>query len=394
MTAQLRRFAPLVVLAVAGVLSVVLLETRPKASRNRAVREARLVEVAPVRLESRPATVEAMGTVGPAREVLLRPRVAGEVIELAPELIPGGRFKRGDLLLRLDPRDYELTVQQRVTELAEAEAGLVIERGSQDVARREYELLGETVDDAERRLILREPQLQTAQAQVERAKAALAEARLALERTTVRAPFDAIVSARNVEIGTQVDPSTTLATLVGTDAYWVEVSVPVAKLRWLDIPHGNGDLGSAASVADPTAWGRGVTRPGRVIKLLGGVEDEGRMARVLVAVDDPLNLAPPDPAAPLLLLGSFVRVAFAGRALEQVAVLERKLLHEGDHVWLMDAEDRLEIRPVTVAFRGEDEVLISEGLVAGERIVTSALAAPVAGMPLKLQGSEDEPGDG
>jgi RND family efflux transporter MFP subunit len=394
MTAQLRRFAPLVVLAVAGLLSLLLLETRPKASRNPAVREARLVEVVPVRLESRPATVEAMGTVEPAREVLLRPRVAGEVIELAPELIPGGRFKSGDVLLRIDPRDYELIVQQRVTALAEAEAALVIERGSQDVAKREYELLGETVDDAERRLILREPQLKTAQAQVERAKAALAEARLALERTIVRAPFDAIVSARNIEIGTQVDPATTLVTLVGTDAYWVEVSVPVAKLRWLDIPRGNGDLGSAAAVSDPTAWGRGVTRSGKVIKLLGGVEDEGRMARVLVAVDDPLNIAHPEQPTPMLLLGSFVRVAFAGRALEQVAVLERKLLHEGDHVWLMDAEDRLEIRPVTVAFRGEDEVLISEGLAAGERLVTSSLAAPVAGMPLKLAGAEDEPKDG
>jgi len=379
-----RRLAPLAVLAAGGLLSLLLLESRPKAARQRPVPEARLVEVATVHVESRPTVVQAMGGVQPAREVALRPQVAGIVVERAEDFVPGGRMPAGAMLVRIDPRDYELAVEQRESELSEAEAALAIERGSQAVARREYELLGETIEHGERGLVLREPQLRTARARVERAKAVLAEAELALERTTVRAPFDATVRERTVDVGAHVDAASTLGTLVGTDEYWIEAAVPVGKLRWLQVPRDGAAAGSPVRIYDEAAWGPAVTRTGRVIELLSGVEDEGRMARLLIAVDDPLGIAAGGDPPPLLLLGAFVRVEIEGRQVEAVAVLARGALHPDDRVWIMDADDRLEIRPVTVAFRGRDEVLITAGLAAGDRVVTSDLTTPVAGMPLRV----------
>jgi RND family efflux transporter MFP subunit len=384
-----RRLAPVVVLAVGAALSLLLLESPPKAARQRPAPEARVVEVAVVRFESRPTVVEAMGSVRPAREVVLRSQVAGAIVERAAGFEPGGRVAAGTVLLRIDPRDYELAVQQRRSELSEAEAALAIERGSQDVARREYELLGEVVADGERGLVLREPQLRTARAGIARAQAALAEAELALERTTVRAPFDATVRERSVDVGAQVDPASTLGTLVGTELYWVEAAVPVRKLRWLRLPRDGAGGGSAVRIYDDAAWDPGVSRAGTVVELLSAVEDEGRMARLLIAVDDPLGRAAGAAPTPLLLLGAFVRAEIEGRRVEQVAVLDRRAVHEGDRVWIMDGDDRLEIRPVTVVFRGRNEVLVSDGLAEGERVITSSLAAPVASMPLRLAAGAD-----
>jgi RND family efflux transporter MFP subunit len=371
-----------VVLLTGVAVSAYLIRTPPRAARVVPERQARLVDVVTVRLDSQPTLVAAMGTVGAARRIELRPQVSGEVVEVGGELVPGGRFAAGDVILRIDPSNYELAVRQRASELAEAEAALAIERGNQEVARREYELLGETILEGEEDLVLRQPQLRSAQARVASAGAALAAARLDLERTTVRAPFSALVEARFVELGAQVDPATVMASLVGTEEYWVEAAVPVSQLRWIEIP------GAAARVYDEAAWGADVWRRGRVDRLYGDLESEGRMARILVAVADPLGKRVEDRAAPLLLLNSYVRVEVEGRTLDDVAAIDRRLLRDGDRVWIMRDDGALEIRPVSVAFRGPDRVLVSAGLSDGERLVVTDLPAAVEGMPLRVV--EDE----
>jgi hypothetical protein len=118
-----------------------------------------------------------------------------------------------------------------------------------------------------------------------------------------------------------------------------------------------------------------------VVRALGDLEEEGRMARLLVSVDDPLGF---EVSAPPLLLGSFVRVEIDGTPLVDVAVLDAALLHDGKHVWVMNDSNELEIRAVTVAFRGRDQVFVSSGLSAGERVIRSGLSVPVAGMSLRL----------
>jgi RND family efflux transporter MFP subunit len=291
-------------------------------------------------------------------------------------------------MLRLDPRDHELAVRQRESALARARAALQLEQGNQSIARQEFEVLGESIRDEDRDLVLRKPQLDSALAEVAAAEAALGEARLALARATLRAPFDALVRTRSVELGARVAPGTPVAILVDTSAYWVELSLPVSQLRFVSLPAA-GAPGSPVKVFDPSAWGPGASRAGRVIRLLGDIEPEGRMARVLVEIPDPLALRPENAGKPALLVGSYVRGEIEGTALEGVVSLDRALLRDGDRVWVMNAKGELEIRPVEVAFRGSEHVLVSSGLAPGERIVVSELSAPVEGMPLRT--AEDEP---
>jgi multidrug efflux pump subunit AcrA (membrane-fusion protein) len=222
-------FFSVTALAVGAAVAVALIETSPDIQRKPPEREARLIEVDTVRFSSQNTVVHAMGTVVPAQEVVLQPRVAGEVLAVSHELEPGGRLQKGATLLQIDPSNYELAVRQRESDVAQAESELAIELGSQSIAKHEYELLGETIRDEDRALVLREPQLKKVKASLEMAKAALEQAQINLQRTSFKVPFNATVRSREVNLGTQVNTSTPLVTLTGSDVYWTEVTVPPVR---------------------------------------------------------------------------------------------------------------------------------------------------------------------
>jgi len=286
-------------------------------------------------------------------------------------------------LLRIDPRDYELAILQRESEVAQAQSTLRLEQGQQSIAKREFELLGDSLQTDDRDLVLRKPQLESVRAQLALAKASLEKARLDLQRSQVRAPFNAIVESAEVDVGARVTTANTLATLVGTDACWLEVSVPVRDLQWIGIPRGSDVMGSVVRISNPVAWGEEGWREGRVIRLAGDLEKEGRMARLIVEVDDPFTLKPENSGKPVLLMNSYVSVEIEGRQLDQVATIARTHLRDGDRLWIMGVDDALEIRKVDIVFRSHDQVLVADGVKAGERLVVTGLAAPVAGMPLR-----------
>ncbi len=386
----LRWLLPLVIVLGAAVIAMVLVATRPHARRARPAATARLVEVREVEFVARPVVVEANGTVGAAREVVLHPRVGGEVVGISERFLPGGVMAAGDTVLSIDPADYELALQQRESALAQARAAYDIELGQQDVAREEFEMLGESIAPEDRALVLRAPQLEQAAANLESARAAVEQARLNLERTRVAAPFNALVRTRDVVEGTQVGTNTQLGTLVGSDEYWIEVVVPVDRLQWIDIPAGNGGQGSPVRIYDDAAWGDGVWREGRVLELAADVESQGRLARLIVSVPDPLALDSGGEAAPRLLIGSYVRVEIVGSELPAAAALDREMLRDGDNVWVMNSAGKLEIRPVEVAYRGRETVLVTGGVAAGEKLIETDLAAAVAGMALRAEGEEPD----
>ncbi|MDD2389132.1 MAG: efflux RND transporter periplasmic adaptor subunit [Desulfobacterales bacterium] len=378
-----RGLLPLVVIAASVAVSLWLMETGPQAKSGPRTRNATLVSIRTVDYGPQQTVISGMGTVAAACSVELKPQVNGEIIELNGNLVPGGHFRKDEMLLKIDPTDYRLTVRELATDVAKVESDLQLEQGNQLIAQKEYNLLGETVSDQERALMLRRPQLENLRATLEAARAKLDQARVNLARTEIKAPFNAVVQSREVNQGTRVSESTVLATLVGTDAYWVEVSVTVSQLRWIRIPQTEKDPGSLVKIYDSAAWGDGVYRQGRVIRLEAGLEEQGRMARLLVQVEDPLSLQADSAGQPRMLIGAYVRVEIQGQAVPLAAAIEREFIRNGSSVWVMDAEGRLAIRPVKIAFRGMDRLLITGGIEPGERLVITDLAAPVEGMSLR-----------
>ena len=384
----LRLLLPVIVIIISASVAFWMMQSGPKAKPRAKTRNAVLVDVRPIELGPQTTTVSIMGTVKPQREVALKPRVSGEIIKVGDNLIPGGRFNKGEELLAIDPSDYQLVVRQLASEVARVESDMQVELGRQRVAQKEFELLGESVSEVEKTLMLREPQLENNRALLEGTRARLEQAQLDLKRTSVRSPFNAVVMSREVNLGTRVSPSTTLATLVGSDSYWVEAPIPASQLQWISISQEDSDSGSPVRIYDSVAWGPNRSRSGQLVGLTAMVEENGRMATLLAEIADPLSLQPTSSEQPKLLLGSYVRVEIEGKLLSKAAAIERDLIHNGEQLWIMDAEGRLDIRTVEIAFRGQDQVLVTGGVNHGEKLITTNLPSPVQGMTLRLKEAE------
>jgi RND family efflux transporter MFP subunit len=383
----LRKFLTVVlpVLVIAGgvAIALVLIRTSPRSTPRPPQRTARLVETLTVELGPQPTLIRAHGTVQPAREVTVYPRVGGEIVAISPNLIPGGRFEKGETLLTIDPIDFQLAVHQRQTDVSAAKADLALEMGQQTVAVHEYALLGETISDENRDLVLRQPQLAQAEAALASAEWALDLAELDLERTTVKAPFNAILRARNVNAGMQVTTVTALGTVTGSDDYWVELTVPVHQLKWIQVPRDGDDRGSLVRVWSQSSAVGDAYREGTVLRLLPDLEPNGRLARLLVLVRDPLALRPEHKGKPTLLLGDYVSAEIEGVGLPSAVALDRSFFRDGDQVWLMTPDRQLERRPVEVTFRSMDSLLVTSGLRTGEQVIMTDLPAAVEGMALR-----------
>tara|TARA_R110002072_G_scaffold157176_1_gene307751 strand:- start:5235 stop:6512 length:1278 start_codon:yes stop_codon:yes gene_type:complete len=374
---------PVLVLIIAAWIAYSYLQDSPTAKRVPPKHKAPLVETTTLERATHKVNIEAMGVVKPALQINLKPRVNGQIMEVSPEFIPGGYFKRDEVILKLDPADFELVVREAQANVDMARSALELEQGQQAIARKEFELLGKKVDENDDSLVLRKPQLAAAKAELDKAESTLQQSRLDLQRTVIRSPFNARIRSRDADLGLQVTSANSLAVLSGTDQYWIELTVPVNHLKWIKIPQNSSEPGSIVNIFDENAWGENTKRTGQVIRLAADLETEGRLARLLVAVDDPMSLLPENQSQPSLILGSFMHVQIEGINLPDSIAIDRKLLRDGDTIWVLNDADQLEIRQIKTTYEGVDYVLVTAGVTTEDRIITTYLSAAVAGMPLR-----------
>ncbi|MBD3626775.1 efflux RND transporter periplasmic adaptor subunit [Cyclobacterium sp.] len=371
---------------VAGSILVALIFfwTAPEAEMEGASKTtAMLVDVVQAEKGDFSPTVVATGIVQPATDISLSNQVGGEITRIAPQFLPGAYVNKGDLLLQINPADFENTLMLRKSDLALAESNYKVELGRQDVAQKDYELIGDELSVENRDLVLRKPQLEAAKANVAAAEAAVNQASLDLERAGIRAPFDAHILTRNVNLGSQIPPGSDLGRLVGIEEYWVVANVPLSKVNWLDIEENTDGLGAPVKIVHPAAWEPGQFRQGRVSRLVGALDNQTRLARVIIRVEDPLVRLKPDPEKPPLIIGTFVEVQIEARKLEDVTRLERQYIRPGNTVWVMQ-DGELQIKQVSILFEDQDYAYINEGLEDNAQVVATDLATVVDGSPLRL----------
>ena len=378
----------LVILGVGIGAASYLKNSAPRTKKRPPVKLSPIVLIQTVKPTSYQIIVTAMGTVIPALEVVLKSRVSGEIVEIHPEFTEGGFLKKDMRIIQIDPQDYELALARKRSTVTDAEYALKLELGHQAVAKREWELLnqGKAALDMEKELALRQPHLDKVRADLSAAEAELKVAMLDLERTHITLPFNAMVRSKSVDLGSQVTPQEPLAELVGTDAYRVQASLTVDRLEWIDVPVQTGDHGSKAQII----YGRGNECSGKVIRLLGDLAAEGRMARILVEVADPLGLNSSNQNRTPLLIGEYVRVKILGRKLDNVFQIPRTALKDNSSIWIVGENQTLEIREVRAVWRDADVVLLKDGLKPGERLIVSDLPPPVEGMTVRVDTLKSE----
>jgi len=376
---KLQPLGILIALGVAAAVAWILFKTAPKTEPEEKPRSITSVQVIELQPTSERTLVTSWGTVIPAQEITIRPQVSGQIIEQHKDLIPGGRLAKDDILLKIDPAEYQLNLVEREAELANAQFEYDLELGQQAIAKREWERLKKEIPDSDANpaLALRKPHLQKAAAMVTKAKNAIAQAQLDLERTTLPAPFNCMIVSESVDIGQLVDSGNDIVNLVGSDTFWIQASVQLSDLERIQVsknPHAEIRLDTGSN---RKPWN------GKVIRLLSDLERNRRLARILIEVEDPLGLKKPKNDQIPLLLGSYVRVDIEAGNLENVLKIPRAALREGNRIWLVKPDNRIRIADPDILWRQEETIFISNILQQGERLIVSDLRSALPEMEVR-----------
>ena len=371
---------PLLLLAAGGVAWSYFQATAPVLTRSAPKPQTTIIEAITAASGNTRPFIEAMGTVVASREVILKAQVSGMVESVSDRFVPGRIIEKGAKILSLDAADYEVELKKARSALANAKAALAIEQGAQNIAREELNLLSELTPGKTSKtdLALRKPQLEQAQADVISAEADLRQAKLNLSRCKVAAPFNAMITERSVNIGSYVGAQESLATIVGTDEFWVEAMVSLDKVSLIDLGYPGGCPVKVVSQGSGEAW------DGRVLEIKGALNETSRMAVVLIEIRNPLG-SPETPSTARLMIDDYVHVEITARELSNVIEIPRPALQEGSTVWI-NKNGALDIRPVSVVWKSVDKVYLKDGVAPGEQVVVSDLSTPVNGMPLTTAG--------
>lgn len=369
---------PLLIVVLALLAAAGLLATSPQLEPEAPAPIAPTVRVMIAEPESVQLLVHSQGTVEPRTESELIPEVAGRVAWMSPALVSGGVFEADEVLLRIEDEDYEAAVEQARASFAQAEAEAANARFEYQrrLSLQERNLVSQSdIEAADRRL-------KVAEAAWDGAASGLARAQRDLERTRIAAPFAGMVRSKSVDVGQFLARGTAVATLYATDA--VEVRLPLAdeQLAFLNLPLGmpvGFETDSAPVVTLEAVFaGQALSWEGQVVRTEGEIDPRSRMVHVVARVE---------PDARPIPIGLFVEATIAGNRVDGIVTLPRAALRDGNRVLVVDADNRLWFREVLpLRFYG-DQVLISGGLEAGERICLSPIQTVVEGMTVQIAGA-------
>jgi len=376
-----------------GVLGFALLMVlRPRPAQQETARRVPLVSTVPADVRSGNLTIRGRGTVRPRSEIILSPQVAGRVEWVAPTFASGGRFERGDLLLRIEAADYENAVEVAAATVAQRRVEVMQWEQERELAREEYERLRvrEGIDappdsGALGSLIFREPQLRAARAALRSAEARLDDARRALARTHITAPFDGAVRSKAVDVGQYVAPGQNLASLYATSE--VEIVVPLTdaeaalvEFLW-DVVAGDSRWRIPADVIAEFG-GRTYTWPAYVDRAEAALNPETRTVDVVVRVPDPFSRD--EQGRPPLLLGTYATVDIQGVAIDRYVVLPRVALRDGRAIWVVREDTLLAIEPATFIQERGGDVYVTANLRPGEPVVVTQMNVVTDGMTIRV----------
>ena len=372
---------PVVVIVASLGIAKMMINQREQPTRSEQDSVTPLVQVLTVKSHEVTPVLEAFGEVRAHREVQIQAQVSGITTVIDDRLIVGGIFKSGEELMRIQPIDFELAVDQREADLALARMQHELELGRQEVAKREWQLLGDKqpVEASRKRLALRVPQLRQAEIALTAAESALQRAQLDLDRTIIRSPFNASVLSENAEKGQLITATGNICRLVCTDDYYVITSLPQNMARHIRTLEDHG-IAVKARIHTP---GSGM-REGTVIRFLSDLESNSRMARVVVEVKDPLALEDANAGLEKLFLGSFVKLEIELPTLQDAIRVPRTYVRPGDTVWVWK-DEQLEIRNLAIRHRESEDLIITKGLVDGDQVITSSLPVVTPGMRVRRE---------
>ena len=372
-----------------GLGAKALVESYQPPEKQAVVVEPPLVRVMEARAEPLQLTIQAEGTVRPRTESEIVPEVSGKVTWVSDSLAVGGFFTKGDELMKIDRREYELAAVRARAAVAQAELRVATEEQEAEVARKEWEDLGEGRPTP---LVLREPQLAQARAELASAQAALEQAEYDLERTVVYAPYNGRIRRKQVDVGQYVQRGQSVANVYSTDVAEVLLPVPDDQLEFVRLPLAY--RGREAEARGPRVTlstdfaGRRYSWQGRIVRTEAEIDPQTRMIQAVAQVKDPYAQAGRS-SRPPLAVGMFVEAEIEGSSVRAIP-LPRTALRGEDTVWIVNDEARIEFRKLDILRLERDRVLVAGGVEQGEQVCVSTLEAAVERMEVRVVEEESQ----
>jgi len=355
------------ILGAAAVASVLMVQLRPEPEKKEIENLDPLVEVMALETMTANFKVQSQGTVMPRTETVLSAEVSGTITQISPEFVAGGVFDANDVLLRIDPTNYEVAVDQA--------RALVKQRqiefdGAEKLRSQGYRA---------------ESEYASAAAALASARAELVRARRNLERTYIRVPYEGIVRAKETDLGQYVNPGSRLGVVFATD--YAEVRLPLTDLDLAFVRLPGAKAGTAEGGADGphvaltvVQKGQSVTWDAQIVRTEGVVDEKSRVTYAVARIEDPYRRHSDGQALPM---GSFVSALIDGTEADNVVRVPRAVLRGSDQLVFVDADNRLRIRTVDIVRSDARYVYLRDDALVGERVVVTALETPVNGMAVR-----------
>jgi len=382
-----RYFLPLGLIA-GSIIIVIGLVTLAQSKHSKKKSEAAtavLVDTVTAKLESLNLSVVSQGTVRPRTETILAAEVPGKIVSVSPNFIAGGFFHRGEVLLQIDPSDYETGVKRAEANLAARKAQLADQKARSEQALKDWKNLGREGQPSD--LTLHKPQLAEALAAVQAAEADLQKAKRDLARTRITLPYEGLVKTKQADLGQYVAPGTRLGVTFAIATAEIRLPLTAGDLAFLQLPSATDLEESNRPKVRLTAQSSGLSGEwqAEIIRTEGVVDEASRVVYAVAEVVDPYAVLGKS-HQPELRVGTFVRAEIQGLHVENVIVLPRSVLRADNTVLVANSEHKLEIRPVEVLRAEPETVYIKNGIKAGEQVITTAMDIPVPGTLLTLGG--------
>jgi RND family efflux transporter MFP subunit len=379
--------APFIILLVAAAAMALMFMSKKTPEKKEVIDKTFLVEVSPVQKQDLNFIVKSQGTALPKVQTILSAQVNGKIVSVSSSFVPGGMFKKGDVLIQLERADYQSELKLAEAELARTEAALMEERARGKVAAQEWKSINSGVAPE---LGLRKPQLAKEIANVKAAEAQLERAQRNLARTSILAPYDGLVKDKQADIGQFISTGVKLATLYGTDVAEIRMPLSDHDLAFLE-------LGAQDSTVTPVSLyafvaGRDVIWQGVLARNEGVLDENSRVIYAIAQIDDPY-LRKSAATGVQLKFGRFLQAQIIGNRGLGLVVLPRDVMRLDGTVLVVDDKNKLGIREVQIQRADETYVYISSGLASGELIATSVVPNPYNGMEVRILSGEKSQDD-
>lgn len=372
------------VVAAALFLAVMMNLLAPGAAKSPEPEAAIAVKTMTVNSSELMVRVESQGVAKARTRTALVSEVSGAVLQVSDAFVVGGTFQSGDMLMKLDPTDYEVALQRAEARLMGAKAAMEFERARSVQAEKEWAMTGRPQSEAPL-LALRRPYLLEAEANLLQAQSEVRQAKIKLAKTVIRAPYAGMIANKSADVGQFVTAGTRIGEAFAID--FIEVRLPLTE-RDLSMMGSllSKNLTEKTVVLSGTVDGINASWQATIARSEGVVSELDRAQYLVARLADPygLKVDSNDDIVPLRV-GTFVKASIEGKVLKDVFQVPRSALLEGSRVGLVDNKRLLKIVPVTVVHADDQYYYLSEGLIDGMELIVSALGTPIEGLKLRVR---------